>query len=254
MTDTISPSTSSLATNDTFSPFPSTSTATGISSNQRHHPQNPHQTQSTATQSAFSIVEETEALRPPTPDIRRIELYLSDLCDGLRILLIEGTHLRAGTFFFGRPVSRCFFSIHLNHQLKVAYSLMGIVLRHFIPSSCGASSTSALARTRAYMRRSPYHWTSRCHVRRSLDPGRSRMFIRLLFHTLLKPFLQNALFGKRSVVRTLESRVLHLPKLWPFYSLRVACRIRMIIVKDSMVDCSKNISRPVSDCLSTHPD
>ncbi|EUB62381.1 Trinucleotide repeat-containing gene 18 protein [Echinococcus granulosus] len=37
--------------------------------------------------------------RPPTPDLRRIDLDLSDLSNGLRILLIEDTHLRAGTLY-----------------------------------------------------------------------------------------------------------------------------------------------------------
>lgn len=45
---------------------------------------------------------EDELQRPPTPDLRRIDLDLSDLSDGLRVLLIEDTHLRAGTLYLGR--------------------------------------------------------------------------------------------------------------------------------------------------------
>lgn len=43
--------------------------------------------------------------RPPTPDIRRSDLDVTDLSDGTRVLIIEGTHLRAGTLYLCRPMS-----------------------------------------------------------------------------------------------------------------------------------------------------
>ncbi|KAA3682518.1 uncharacterized protein DEA37_0012865 [Paragonimus westermani] len=38
-------------------------------------------------------------MRPPTPDIRRSDLDIGDLSDGTRVLVIEDTHLRAGTLY-----------------------------------------------------------------------------------------------------------------------------------------------------------
>ncbi|KAF6768355.1 hypothetical protein AHF37_09321 [Paragonimus kellicotti] len=38
-------------------------------------------------------------MRPPTPDIRRSDLDIGDLSDGTRVLVIQDTHLRAGTLY-----------------------------------------------------------------------------------------------------------------------------------------------------------
>ncbi|CAL8084024.1 unnamed protein product [Calicophoron daubneyi] len=43
--------------------------------------------------------------RPPTPDIRKIDLDLADLSDGTRVLVIQDTHLRAGTLYMGSSVT-----------------------------------------------------------------------------------------------------------------------------------------------------
>ncbi|VDP85934.1 unnamed protein product [Echinostoma caproni] len=43
--------------------------------------------------------------RPPTPDIRRSDLDLADLSNGTRVLVIQDTHLRAGTLFLGSSSS-----------------------------------------------------------------------------------------------------------------------------------------------------
>ncbi|KAG5442884.1 hypothetical protein CSKR_105169 [Clonorchis sinensis] len=42
--------------------------------------------------------------RPPTPDVRRSDLDLSDLSDGTRVLVIQDTHLRAGTLFLHKQI------------------------------------------------------------------------------------------------------------------------------------------------------
>ncbi|KER21437.1 hypothetical protein T265_15091, partial [Opisthorchis viverrini] len=42
--------------------------------------------------------------RPPTPDVRRSDLDLSDLSDGTRVLVIQDTHLRAGTLFLHKQL------------------------------------------------------------------------------------------------------------------------------------------------------
>ncbi|VDK38593.1 unnamed protein product [Taenia asiatica] len=113
-TASISPSTSSLATVDTSSvsshrppqrrPPPQRTSASSSSRRQRKgspgHSAAPLMTYKRARPDETEEGMEDELLqRPPTPDLRRIDLDLSDLSDGLRVLLIEDTHLRAGTLY-----------------------------------------------------------------------------------------------------------------------------------------------------------
>ncbi|VDM24731.1 unnamed protein product [Hydatigera taeniaeformis] len=116
-TASISPSTSSLATVDTSSvsshrppqrrPLASQRTSMSASRRQRKgslgHPAAPPMAYNSAKpDEAEEGVDDELLQRPPTPDLRRIDLDLSDLSDGLRVLLIEDTHLRAGTLYLGR--------------------------------------------------------------------------------------------------------------------------------------------------------
>ncbi|VDN10073.1 unnamed protein product, partial [Dibothriocephalus latus] len=136
-TSSISPSTSSLTTVDTFSPsIRATSTggpSAGMSPTTKHR----HASGSSPISSSLICLPEEEAeeggRRPPTSvwvdaatahawnqddeeegpinhpnppteahsilKLQRIDLDLSDLSDGLRVLLIEDTHLRAGTLY-----------------------------------------------------------------------------------------------------------------------------------------------------------
>uniref|UniRef100_A0A5K3EKJ6 BAH domain-containing protein n=1 Tax=Mesocestoides corti TaxID=53468 RepID=A0A5K3EKJ6_MESCO len=100
-TASVSPSTSSLATIDT-----------SVSPHHRQQRQ-PHQRQRQNSSNHLIVppvwhsagideedAEGDELQRPPTPDLRRIDLDLTDLSDGLRILIVEDTHLRAGTLYF----------------------------------------------------------------------------------------------------------------------------------------------------------
>ncbi|KAL5106147.1 BAH and coiled-coil domain-containing protein 1 [Taenia crassiceps] len=113
-TASISPSTSSLATVDTSSvsshrppqrrPPPPQRTSTTSSRRQRktslgHFAGPPMAYKGPKPDEAEEGLEDELLQRPPTPDLRRIDLDLSDLSDGLRVLLIEDTHLRAGTLY-----------------------------------------------------------------------------------------------------------------------------------------------------------
>ncbi|BHF76465.1 BAH domain and coiled-coil containing 1 [Sparganum proliferum] len=137
-TSSISPSTSSLTTADTFSPSIRVTSTVGPSAEMSPTTKHRHGSGSPAPSSLLCLPEEEEEVvvvgrRPPTsvwvdaaaghtwnhddkqdegpanhhhptpssePSIlklQRIDLDLADLSDGLRILLIEDTHLRAGT-------------------------------------------------------------------------------------------------------------------------------------------------------------
>ncbi|VDM01149.1 unnamed protein product [Schistocephalus solidus] len=126
-TSSISPSTSSLTTADTFSPS-IRATSTGgpsaeMSPSTKHHhesvlglpeedaefrkPPTSVWVDAAAAHTWNHDEEQVEGLtRLPNPPaepsilkLQRIDLDLSDLSDGLRILLIEDTHLRAGTLY-----------------------------------------------------------------------------------------------------------------------------------------------------------
>ncbi|KAL5964169.1 BAH and coiled-coil domain-containing protein 1 [Taenia solium] len=113
-TASISPSTSSLATVDTSSvsshrppqrrPPPQRTSTSSSSRRQRkgslgHSAAPPMAYKRARPDEAEEGMEDELLQRPPTPDLRRIDLDLSDLSDGLRVLLIEDTHLRAGTLY-----------------------------------------------------------------------------------------------------------------------------------------------------------
>ncbi|CAL8084836.1 unnamed protein product [Calicophoron daubneyi] len=61
----------------------------------------PHHKMGESTTLSFSGDPVRLRNRPPTPDIRKVDLDLADLSDGTRVLLVEDKHLRAGTLYVG---------------------------------------------------------------------------------------------------------------------------------------------------------